>query len=75
MSVLPGVTLGGNILELVLRLHAGNRYGCTKWATEVQLQQLHREYGVPVSVFRCGMILAHSRCDPLQAPTHAARGC
>ena len=37
------------------------RYGCTKWATEVQLQQLHREYGVPVSVFRCGMILAHSR--------------
>ncbi len=45
-----------------------NRYGCTKWATEVQLQQLHGEYGVPVSVFRCGMILAHSKCD-LSAPT------
>ena len=39
------------------------RYGCSKWATEVQLQQLHREFGVPVSVFRCGMILAHSRRD------------
>ena len=41
-----------------------SRYGCAKWATEVQLQQLHREYGVPVSVFRCGMILAHSRSGP-----------
>ena len=40
------------------------RYGCSKWATEVQLQQLHREFGVPVSVFRCGMILAHSKCAP-----------
>ena len=37
------------------------RYGASKWATEVQLQQLHKEFGVPVSVFRCGMILAHSR--------------
>ncbi len=25
------------------------------------LQQLHEEFGVPVSVFRCGMILAHSK--------------
>ena len=38
------------------------RYGCTKWASEVQLQQLHERYGVPVSIFRCGMILAHSKC-------------
>ena len=38
------------------------RYGCSKWASEVQLQQLHERYGVPVSIFRCGMILAHSRC-------------
>lgn len=37
------------------------RYGASKWATEVQLQQLHKEFGVPVSVFRCGMILAHSK--------------
>lgn len=37
------------------------RYGCSKWATEVQLQQLNKEFGVPVSVFRCGMILAHSK--------------
>ena len=49
------------VLELLLRTSDWSRYGCTKWATEVQLQQLHREYGVPVSVFRCGMILAHSR--------------
>ena len=37
------------------------RYGATKWASEVQLQQLHERWGVPVSIFRCGMILAHSR--------------
>ena len=37
------------------------RYGCSKWASEVQLQQLHERWGVPVSIFRCGMILAHSR--------------
>ena len=37
------------------------RYGATKWASEVQLQQLHERHGVPVSIFRCGMILAHSR--------------
>ena len=37
------------------------RYGATKWASEVQLQQLHERLGVPVSIFRCGMILAHSR--------------
>ena len=40
---------------------AGRRYGCSKWATEVQLQQLNSYFGVPVSVFRCGMILAHSK--------------
>ena len=37
------------------------RYGATKWASEVQLQQLHERHGVPVSIFRCGMILAHRR--------------
>ena len=42
-------------------LHAC-RYGCSKWASEVQLQQLHERHGVPVSIFRCGMILAHSKC-------------
>ena len=44
------------------------RYGCSKWATEVQLQQLHEQFGVPVSIFRCGMILAHSKCAPSLAP-------
>ena len=63
------------MVELLLRLYAGSRYGCTKWATEVQLQQVHREFAVPVSVFRCGMILAHSRCVVLQAPALHAWGC
>ena len=60
----------GKGLELLLRGSCSSRYGCTKWATEVQLQQLHREYGVPVSVFRCGMILAHSRSDPPAPASH-----
>ena len=37
------------------------RYGCSKWASEVHLQQLSERHGVPVAIFRCGMILAHSR--------------
>ena len=60
--------------QLLLSVRAGSRYGCTKWATEVQLQQLHREYGVPVSVFRCGMILAHSRCNTPAGPCPACLG-
>src|SRR5262249_39578930 len=35
-------------------------YATSKWACEVLLEDLHRRCGVPVSVFRCGMILAHS---------------
>lgn len=37
------------------------RYGCTKWACEVLLQQLHEQHDVPVRIFRCSMILAHPR--------------
>ena len=37
------------------------RYGCTKWACEVLLKQLHEQYQVPVQIFRCSMILAHTQ--------------
>ena len=51
------------------------RYGATKWASEVQLQQLHERYGVPVSIFRCGMILAHSRRVPCTSCCAHASAC
>jgi len=43
----------------------GNRYASgyssSKWAGEVLLREAHERFGVPVSVFRSDMILAHSR--------------
>lgn len=36
------------------------RYGCSKWAVEVLLKELHARWGVPVKIFRCGMILSHT---------------
>lgn len=44
------------------------RYGCSKWAVEVLLKQLHEKYGVPIKIFRCGMILSHTRCS--LSPAH-----
>lgn len=38
-----------------------NGYGISKWAGEVLLREAFDLCGVPVSVFRPGMILAHSR--------------
>jgi fatty acid CoA ligase FadD9 len=38
-----------------------NGYGISKWAGEVLLREIHDLCGLPVSVFRPGMILAHSR--------------
>ncbi len=38
-----------------------NGYGISKWASEVLLRQAFDLCGLPVSVFRPGMILAHSR--------------
>jgi fatty acid CoA ligase FadD9 len=38
-----------------------NGYGVSKWASEVLLREAHAQCGLPVSVFRPGMILAHSR--------------
>lgn len=38
-----------------------NGYGISKWAGEVLLREAHDLCGLPVAVFRPGMILAHSR--------------
>lgn len=38
-----------------------NGYNISKWAGEVLLREAHDLAGLPVSVFRPGMILAHSR--------------
>ncbi|TDT30080.1 carboxylic acid reductase [Naumannella halotolerans] len=38
-----------------------NGYANTKWASEVLLREANDQYGVPVSVFRSNMILAHTR--------------
>jgi fatty acid CoA ligase FadD9 len=35
-----------------------NGYGNSKWGGEVLLREAHEHYGLPVSVFRCDMILA-----------------
>jgi fatty acid CoA ligase FadD9 len=37
-----------------------NGYGVSKWASEVLLREAHDLCGLPVAVFRPGMILAHS---------------
>ncbi|WP_139801931.1 amino acid adenylation domain-containing protein, partial [Mycobacterium angelicum] len=37
-----------------------NGYGNSKWAGEVLLREAHQLCGMPVAVFRCGMILADS---------------
>lgn len=38
-----------------------NGYAASKWAGEVLLREAHDRTGLPVTVFRPGMILAHSR--------------
>jgi fatty acid CoA ligase FadD9 len=38
-----------------------NGYGNSKWAGEVLLREAHDLCGLPVSVFRCGMILADTK--------------
>lgn len=38
-----------------------NGYSTSKWASEVLLRAAHEHFGLPVSVFRSDMILAHSR--------------
>ncbi|MFI1917106.1 thioester reductase domain-containing protein [Nocardia sp. NPDC020380] len=36
-------------------------YGDTKWAAEILLREAHDRYGLPVTVFRAGMILGHRK--------------
>jgi fatty acid CoA ligase FadD9 len=36
-------------------------YGLTKWAGEVLLREAHEQFGLPVTVYRSSMILAHGR--------------
>ena len=36
------------------------RYSCTKWAGEVLMRQACEQLGLPVTAYRCAMILAHS---------------
>jgi fatty acid CoA ligase FadD9 len=36
-------------------------YATSKWASEVLLRELHRQFATPVRVFRCDMILPHRR--------------
>ncbi|WP_399094934.1 carboxylic acid reductase [Streptomyces sp. BBFR2] len=38
-----------------------NGYALSKWAGEVLLREAHEHFGLPVSVFRSGMILTHRR--------------
>ena len=33
------------------------RFGCSKWAGEVLLRQMHVDFNIPASIFRCGMLL------------------
>ena len=54
----PGVSSqAGKLLKCTFHVR---RYGCSKWAVEVLLKELHARWGVPVKVFRCGMILSHT---------------
>ena len=36
-------------------------YVSTKWAAELLLTQIHERRGVPVNIFRCGVLLPHRR--------------
>ncbi|KLN67139.1 hypothetical protein ZX61_01010 [Vibrio sp. VPAP30] len=38
-------------------------YATSKWACEVLLREAHQHYGLPVTIFRSSMILAHSKYD------------
>jgi len=36
-------------------------YAASKWAGEVLLRHAHEQFGLPVNVFRCGMLMAHRK--------------
>jgi fatty acid CoA ligase FadD9 len=47
-----------------------NGYAVGKWAGEVLCREAYAWCGLPVSVFRCNMILMHSRYATAQRPRH-----
>jgi thioester reductase-like protein len=53
------------VISPTRKVHEGfaNGYGNSKWAGEVLLREAHDLCGLPVAVFRCGMIMA----DPVYA--------
>ncbi len=52
-TVTPVVTMGSDGYAV--------GYSHSKWAAEVLLREAHDRYDLPVSTFRCDMILAHSQ--------------
>jgi fatty acid CoA ligase FadD9 len=67
MAVGAGIDLAGNTEDADIRVVSATRkiddsyangYGNSKWAGEVLLREAHDLCGLPVSVFRCDMILA-----------------
>ncbi|MCW1431083.1 carboxylic acid reductase [Novosphingobium sp. JCM 18896] len=55
----------GDIREIAPSAELGdgyaNGYNVSKWASEVLMREAHDLAGIPIGVFRPGMILAHSR--------------
>ena len=52
----------------------GTGYATSKWAGEILLSELHERFGVPVNIFRCTAILAHSNAaGQINAPDFFAR--
>lgn len=51
-EALPEVQATGGIVD---------GYAATKWASEVLLRDAHSQHGLPVTIYRSSMILAHSR--------------
>ncbi|MCX4695658.1 carboxylic acid reductase [Streptomyces sp. NBC_01408] len=47
--------------ERLLQSGYAHGYTASKWASEVLLRNCHAEFGVPVTVFRPGLVMAHTR--------------
>ncbi len=67
-----GVAFGGDVLDEDVDIRVAspvrtiddsyaNGYVTSKWASEVLMREAHDLCGLPVAVFRCDMILAHTR--------------
>jgi fatty acid CoA ligase FadD9 len=47
--------------EWPIRPHYAAGYAATKWAGEILLDEMQERFSIPVTVIRCGMILAHTQ--------------